>query len=108
MNIFNNTFKNNHALLGGGGIFFKNKLLTESPYQCNFFDGNSAEFANDFFTFPMRMKFFDNQSFDSTINKTIFSLSLVPGITKIKLFFEVIDYYGQTIKSLNGGFLNYL
>jgi hypothetical protein len=64
-----------------------------------------ANFANDFYTFPVRLKL---QLFDGLnwINDSIsYSLNLVPGVTNVKLLhFEIVDYYGQTIQSLNGRF----
>ena len=99
-----NNFINNKAILGGGGIYFQNKLLPEPPDQNNNFTNNTAGFANDFFTFPVRLRFTDNQTFYSWINKTSYSFTVVPGITQKSLYFDVVDYYGQTIQSMSGGF----
>ena len=107
MNLTNNNFKNNSAFIGGAGIYFNNKLFSESPYQQNNFVDNKASFANDFLTFPMRLKITDStylRSLSSLTDKT-YSLSIVPGITETSLYFDVVDYYGQTVKSLNGGFI---
>jgi len=108
MKLMENVFRNNSAVLGGGGIYFKNQLLAESPYQNNTFTKNKAYFANDFFTYPVRLKFTDNQTFHSWINKTSYSLIVIPGISQLSLYFDVVDYYGQTIKSINGGFYFFL
>jgi len=108
MNLTKNSFKNNSALLGGGVIYFKNKLLAESPYETNIFTENTAYFANDFFTFPVRLQVTDNQSFYSWINKSTYSLSVTPAITETSLYFSVVDYYGQTIKSMNGRFFLFI
>jgi len=105
MNLNQNIFKNNSALLGGGGIYFQNKLLSESPYQNNHFIDNTADFANDFLTYPVRLKLIQNKTFQSSKNKKAYSISVVPGITQTSLYFNVVDYYDQTIKSLNGGFI---
>ena len=104
LSLTNNYFYNNFAFLGGGAIYFQNKLLAESPYHNNIFTNNTAFFANDFFTFPVRLEFTDN-NYSSRINKTTYSINVVPGITMTSLYFDVVDYYGQTIKSMNGGLL---
>ena len=104
MNLTNNTFENNSAYFGGGAIYFNNKLPDVSPDQNNIFNGNKAYFANDFYTFPMRLRFKDNMEFDSLINTSTYSFIVVSGITKINLYFQVLDFYNQTIKSLNGRF----
>ena len=103
MNLTQNYFKNNFAFLGGGGIYFENKLLSVSPYQNNIFLDNIAPFANDFFTFPVRLKLINNKSISSSSKNKAYSLNVVPEITLTSLNFAVVDYYGQTIKSLNGG-----
>ena len=102
MNLMNNYFINNSAMLGGGGIYFSNKLLTQSPYQNNDFIYNTASFANDFFTFPMRIKLTNYKTLNK---KKAYSLTVIPGITQTSLEFDLVDYYGQTIKSINGGLL---
>lgn len=101
MNLSNNLFKNNVALFGGGGIYFNNKILIESPRENNIFQDNTAHFANDFLTFPMRLALV--QSNLSKTRQKPYSLTIVPGMTEISLHFEVIDYFGQTIESINGG-----
>jgi hypothetical protein len=103
MNLSKNSFINNFASLGGGVLYLNNKLLAESPYQSNNFSGNKASFANDFFTFPVRLQFTDNQTFWSWINKTTYSLNVVSGVSITSLYFYVVDYYGQIIQSMSGG-----
>ena len=102
MDLTNNNFLNNIAYIGGGGIYFNNKLLNVSPYRNNKFSGNQAYFANDFYSFPIRMRFTDNKKFYSLANTSSYHLNLVPGTSNIYLYFEIIDYYNQTIESLNG------
>ena len=99
MNLKNNNFTNNSASLGGGAIYFNNKLTS-----ClnNTFKDNKALFANDFYTYPVRLRLIDNNGYDSLYNISLYHLSLVPGITFLNLTFEIMDYYNQTIKSLNG------
>jgi len=99
-----NIFQNNFAYLGGAGIYFNNKLLLESPIKTNYFNRNKALFAHDFYTFPIRVHFTANNNFMSWINKSKYSLDLVPGVTNINLQFFVVDYYGQTILSLPSRF----
>ena len=105
MDLKNNIFENNYAILGGGGIYFKNKILPESPYKYNTFRLNTAFFANDFYTLPLEVRFQDDRNFKSWINKSIYSITIIPGITQINLNFFVVDYYGQTLKSLNRFFI---
>ena len=102
MNLMNNYFINNSAMLGGGGIYFSNKLLAQSPYQNNDFIYNTASFANDFLTFPTRIKLTNYKILNK---KKAYSLTVIPGITQTSLEFDLVDYYGQTIKSINGGLL---
>jgi len=40
----------------------------------------------------------------SWINKSKYSLDIIPGVTNINLQFFVVDFYGQTILSLPSGF----
>ena len=91
-----NVFDNNFAKFGGGGIYFKNKILKESPYIFNKFNGNKAYFANDFYTLPTRVRFQDDKNLNFR-----YGFNMVPGFTNIKMKFYVVDYYGQTIKLLN-------
>ena len=75
------------------------------PNNTNAFINNRANFANDFYTFPLRLQLFDGLNW---INESLYTLDLVPGITNVKLLhFEIVDYYGQTIQSLNGRFIFY-
>ena len=104
----NNVFKHNFAVFGGGGIYFKNKILIKSPYEFNTFSNNQALFANDFYTFPVKVRFQDDKYFKSWKNKSRYSITVVPGITNFHLNFSVVDFYGQTIKSINGYFLSHL
>ena len=101
----NNVFQYNFASFGGAGIYFKNKILKQSPSQFNTFSHNKALFANDFYTFPIKVRFQDDRNFKSWINKSIYSITIIPGITQINLNFFVVDYYGQTLKSLNRFFI---
>ena len=104
LNLVKNNFKNNSAILGGGGIYFNNKLLGESPYQNNIFKDNKAYFANDFFTYPVRLQLTNYKSFHYSKTKQSYYFNVVPGITLTSLYFNVVDNYGQTIKSMNGEF----
>ena len=101
MNLMNNVFDNNLAISGGGGIYFKNRILKDSPYKFNSFKQNRAFFAEDFYTFPVRVLFQDDKNFKSWKNKSTYSIKIVPGMTQINLNFSVVDYYGQTLKSVN-------
>ena len=101
MDLKNNIFERNFAIFGGGGIFFRNTLLKDSPYLSNTFQGNKALFANDFYTFPVKINFQDDGNFKSWVNKSKYAIKMVPGITKINLNFAIVDYYGQTLKSLS-------
>ena len=103
MDLKNNLFDNNTAIYGGGGIYFKNKILRESPYKFNKFMRNTAFFANDFSTFPIKVRFQDDANYKSWVNKASYTMKLIPGISQINLNFSVVDYYGQTLK-LNGYF----
>ena len=98
--MINNIFYDNSAKLGGALIYFNNKLLSEYPNKSNKFEGNHATFAIDFYTFPVRVNFNDDKNFKSWINKSSYALKIVPGISQINLHFKVVDYYGQTIKSM--------
>ena len=101
MDLKNNVFDNNYAIYGGGGIYFKNKILKESPYKFNTFTRNNAFFANDFYTFPIRVRFQADKIFKSWVNKYSYAITIIPGITQINLSFSVVDYYNQTMKSVN-------
>ena len=87
----NNIFKENLAIYGGGGIYFKNRISKESPSEFNTFSQNKALFANDFYTFPIQVRFQDDQNFKSWKNKTSYAITIVPGITQINLNFSVVD-----------------
>ena len=102
MNLTKNIFKNNTATIGGGGIYFKNKLLAQPPNETNIFIDNKANFSKDFLTFPVRLKFISEKTFPSWIKNKPYSLSVVPGITQTSLYFDIVDYYHQTIQSING------
>ena len=97
----NNVFTNNSAIYGGAGIYFKDKVLKESPDKFNTFSGNKAFFAPNFYTFPRKVYFQDDNHFKSWISKSRYTMTLIPGITQINLNFFVVDYYGQTVKSVN-------
>lgn len=90
------------ALYGGGGIYFKNKLPFNnlSPNKTNTFKDNEALFSNDFYSFAVRAEFYDNNNYHSLINKNKLALSLIPGFTNFSLYFSVVDFFGQTLKSL--------
>ena len=100
MEIKNNTFKNNYAVYGGAGIYFNNKLPLKPIQDENLFIDNKAEFANDFYTFPcrLRLKQNNNDFFKTSTNL----LKIIPGYTIFNLDFEIVDYFNQTIESLNG------
>ena len=101
MNLMNNVFDNNIAISGGGGIYFKNKILNEFPLKYNKFSRNKALFANDFYTFPAKVGFQDDKNFKSWLNKTQYAIKIIPGMTQINLNFYVLDYYGQNIITVN-------
>ena len=68
----------------------------------NIFIGNKAAiFANDFYTFPLRAVFFNDEQKNLMKYKYVSFNNVVPGITNINLNFVVVDYYGQSIKSLD-------
>ena len=94
MTLTQNYFKNNYALVGGEGIYFQNKLLSELPSQNNYFIGNKAPFAINFFTYPVRLKITNLGKASSRMmtNKATLSLSMIPGITTQSLFFDIVDY----------------
>jgi len=102
MILTNNNFKNNTASLGGGAIYFNNKLPMDSPYMKNNFYNNKADFANDFCTYPMRLRFTDMKGYDSLTKYSSYTLTVIPAITNLNFYFEIVDYYNQTIKSING------
>ncbi len=97
----NNFFHNNSAISGGAGIYFKDKLLKESPEKINTFSGNKAFFAPNFYTFPRKVNFQDDQYFKSWVNNSRYTMTFVPGITQVNLNFSFVDYYGQVVKSVN-------
>ena len=76
--------------------------MEEFPQNQNNFSSNEATFGNDYYTYPVRLRFKDNNGYDSLVNSTIYSLLIIPGITSVNLYFEIIDFYNQTISSLNG------
>ena len=96
-----NNFTNNVAIFGGGGIYFQNKILKESPYRSNIFKENKAQFANDFYTFPASVRFQDDLKYKSWVNRSAYSLNIIPGLTQINLNFSIVDYYGQNLRLLN-------
>ena len=98
LDLKNNLFENNFAIYGGAGIYFKNKILKESPDKFNKFIGNKAFYANDFCTFPIKVRFQDDKLFKSWLKKSSYTMTLIPGITQINLNFSIVDYYGQTLK----------
>ena len=93
----NNIFENNYAIYGGGGIYFINRILDESPKQHNTFRLNKALFANNYYTFPVKVRFQDEKKFKSWLSKSTYAVTIIPGVTQINLNFSVIDYYNQTI-----------
>ena len=107
MILMNNVFQRNTAINGGGGIYFNDALLNESPYKYNTFHQNEAFFANDFYTFPVRLQFQDENNFKSWKNKSMYVMTIIPGMSEFNIFFDVIDYYGQILKLINGLVLFY-
>ena len=107
LDLKNNVFHNNSAIYGGAGIYFKDKLLQESPNKYNTFIDNKAFFAPDFYTFPRKVYFQDDKHFQSWVSKSKYTITLIPGITQINLNFSLVDSYGQTIKSVNRFFFSY-
>ena len=101
MDLKNNFFHNNSAIYGGAGIYLKDKLLKESPDKFNTFSYNKAFFAPNFYTSPRKVYFQDDQHFRSWVSKSEYTMTLIPGITKINLNFSLVDNYGQTVKSVN-------
>ena len=101
MSLINNSFINNSAYLGAGAIYFNNKILPEYPKVNNKFIDNIAKFSPNFLTFPVRLKLITNFNRSP---KTGYSLkAVIPGITSTSLLFNVTDYFGNTIESINGG-----
>ena len=96
-----NLFQNNSAIYGGAGIYFKDKLLEELPDKFNTFNDNKAYFAPNFYTFPRKVYFQDDNHFQSWLSKARYNMTLIPGISQINLNFSLVDYYGQTVKSVN-------
>ena len=107
MILMQNVFERNTAIAGGGGIYFNDTLLKESPYKYNIFHQNEAFFANDFYTFPVRVQFQDENNFKSWKNKSMYVMKIIPGISEVNILFAVVDYYGQILKLINGFVLFY-
>ena len=94
--------------MAGAAIYFNNTVLAESPMENNIFIGNKAAiFANDFYTFPVRAVYFNDEEKNLMKYKYVAFNNVVPGITNINLNFAVVDYYGQIIKSLEQMFFFY-
>ena len=101
-----NIFRNNVAQWGGGGIYFNNRVFKEMPNSTNLFINNIANFANDFYTFPLRSHL--NNTFNWINVDNMYALvDIVPGTPIPSLQFEIVDYYGQTIQSLNGRYFSF-
>ena len=95
MDLKYNIFYNNSAIYGGGGIYFTNKILPESPSKSNSFSKNTA---HDFYTFPTKILFQDDRNFKSWVNKYSYNITIIPGITEINLNLSIRDYYGNILK----------
>ena len=96
-----NIFNNNIAQLGGGAIYLLTNFQTNSLLKSNSFQNNRATFGHDIGTIPLKLRL-KGRNYDSTVNKTIFKVHAIPGITYFNLTFELIDFYNQTHTSSSG------
>ncbi len=95
-----NSFENNIAFYEGGGIFIKNNfqnfILNKTS---NKFHSNIAAFGNDYASTPNKLRL-KQKSY--TFRTSLFNISVIPGITNVNLNFEILDFFNQTITTLNG------
>ena len=100
-----NVFQNNAAQSGAAAIYLMNNYQNIDVYKTNTMINNKAFYANDISTPPYKLKFITRLKYNSSKNNnTKFNLTMTPGVSNESLYFEVLDYYGQTIKSLNGSY----
>ena len=96
MNLSENIFQKNMALLGAAGIYFANKLLSQTPNQTNIFIGNSASFANNYLTFPLRLQL-NNQTSSKSLKSKILRVSnfIYYVFGRVGFFFKI---WSQTLQ----------
>ena len=109
LNLEGNLFESNYAILGGAGLFMETNFYKIKIEENNKFINNYALYGNDYSSPPFRMKYMQKNNknlFYSQNNQSLIKITVMPGITNIKLYFVIFDYFGQHIKSLNGEFSN--
>ena len=90
-------FKNNSAILGGGAIYIFRNFQQYNFTQNNLFEGNNASYGKDVASPPVRLRFANN-----TNNKENFTLSIIPGISRLDMMFEMCDFYGNIVNTFIG------
>ena len=95
-----NSFENNIAFYEGGGIFIKNNFENFIfKKTSNKFTNNKAEFGNDYASSPNKLRL---KNTSKTFHGSLFSISVIPGITNVNLNFEILDFFDQITTTLNG------
>ena len=103
--LVSNTFKYNIAKYGAAAIYLYNNFQNINLKKTNnSFIGNLAYYANDFSTEPYNLRFINPIKYKISKSNSQYTLKITPGITSLNLTFEILDYYGQTIKFLNGSY----
>ena len=95
-----NLFMKNKAKFGGAGIFLKNNYQNVYLLENNIFLENSAQYGKNLTTSPFRIVL------QKDINKTELKklkLRVVPGMTIISLYFQILDYFEGVITALSQG-----
>ena len=107
LNLEGNLFESNYAILGGAGLFMETNFYKIKIEENNKFINNYALYGNDYSSPPFRMKCMQKNNknlFYTQKNQSLNKITIMPGITNINLYFVILDYFGQYVKSLNGEF----
>ena len=102
----NNIFKSNQARVAGAGLFLQDNFDKIFPKIDNVFSGNIADFCEDYCSKAFRLKMLSNPKKNPFfIDHIQTSLNVTPGITNINFTFQIMDYFGQSMRGYNGSFV---
>ena len=99
-----NTFKDNKAKYGVAGVYYASNYDNIDPFKNNSFINNLALYGNDVGTMPYQIRLINNINNNLLRNKKQYNLNMISGVSTINLIFNVLDYYGQVMKSLSGSY----
>ena len=93
-----NIFTNNSAIEKGGGLCFANILPNSNFINYNFFSKNSANYGENFASYPIRILLREPNSTNMFYNKTLFQDISIPGLQiNHSLSFIMIDHFQQLV-----------